>query len=171
MKSLSKAEIRQEMLTKRRALDKDEYRAKSNHIIKAITTLLHNRCAGLYVPIKKEVDTRSLSASCFPRIEGNIFRYYQAQWNELQKGNYGILEPPKSVPLKPEIILVPGLAFDLKGNRIGSGFGFFDRSLKEQKGLKIGLAFDFQIVDQFAVEKWDIPVDMIISEKKVFTCP
>ena len=65
-----------------------------------------------------------------------------------------------------DLIFVAGLAFDREGYRIGYGVGYYDKFLKKvPKALKIGLAFDFQIVDKLPREAHDFPVDMIVTDK------
>lgn len=94
--------------------------------------------------------------------------------DELKSGHYGILEPKKEYlrPMAPDtfdVILVPGSAFDVYGNRIGHGKGYYDRFLSKvpQETLKIGLAFDFQILPRLPVEHYDIPVNCIITERGI----
>ncbi len=97
-------------------------------------------------------------------------------WNELEPGSYGILEPKKEKlniisPEKIELIIVPGVGFDSKGNRIGHGKGYYDNLLKNsKKAIHIGLAFEKQIVIKIPVEYHDIPLDKIITENKVIDC-
>ncbi|MDR3253687.1 MAG: 5-formyltetrahydrofolate cyclo-ligase, partial [Endomicrobium sp.] len=67
-----------------------------------------------------------------------------------------------------DLIFVPGLAFDVLGYRMGYGKGYYDRWLKNLPSEKIvGLAYDFQIADKLPSEKYDIPVGLIITEKRV----
>ncbi|NLV99599.1 MAG: 5-formyltetrahydrofolate cyclo-ligase [Clostridiales bacterium] len=94
--------------------------------------------------------------------------------DELKSGHYGILEPKKEYlrPMAPDtfdVILVPGSAFDVYGNRIGHGKGYYDRFLSKvpQETLKIGLAFDYQILPRLPVEHYDIPVNCIITERGI----
>ena len=64
-----------------------------------------------------------------------------------------------------QIIIVPGVAFDRSGNRMGRGRGFYDRMLKSTVGaLKIGIAYDFQMLDEIPVEPHDVKMDRIITE-------
>jgi len=97
---------------------------------------------------------------------------------ELEKGAYGILEPTKIyqrlVPLdEVEMIIVPGVVFDLHGHRIGYGGGYYDRMLEsigQNKGTKaclIGVCFECQLVDTIPIEKHDMPVSRIITEERV----
>jgi 5-formyltetrahydrofolate cyclo-ligase len=93
--------------------------------------------------------------------------------SELIVTNYGALEPKKRGAYNKEdidIVVIPGIAFDERGNRIGSGLGFYDRFLKGCNAIKIALAFDFQILDNIEPTKEDIPVDIIITEKRVIRC-
>jgi 5-formyltetrahydrofolate cyclo-ligase len=96
---------------------------------------------------------------------------------EFVEKQFGIQEPD-SADLKivsPEIldfVLVPGLAFDRKGGRIGYGAGYFDKFLKEAPGhvVPIGVAFDFQVLDLVPQTQFDVPVRKILTEKKTIIC-
>jgi len=105
---------------------------------------------------------------------------------DLEEGPWGILQPKKSkIPAAPEcfrgagekvttsidLVIVPGLAFDRKGNRLGRGKGFYDRFLASLPPSvpKIALAFSRQIVEKVPTDKKDIPVDKIISEEEVIS--
>jgi 5-formyltetrahydrofolate cyclo-ligase len=89
---------------------------------------------------------------------------------ELAKGPFGILEPKKKyiktvMPNEIDMVIVPGIAFDRKGNRIGHGQGYFDRFLKylPKRTPTIGLAFKLQLVRRIKAFPWDIPVTKIIT--------
>ena len=96
--------------------------------------------------------------------------------NELEKGKKGILEPKKEFyrlfPLENiDLIIIPGVAFDLRGNRIGRGFGYYDNFLRKiHTSTKIvALAFEMQIVKKIITDKNDIPINKIITEKRIIT--
>jgi 5-formyltetrahydrofolate cyclo-ligase len=97
-------------------------------------------------------------------------------WTDLAAGAYDILEPRKEiqnlVPLETiELILVPGIAFDVKGNRLGHGKGYYDWLLtKLPTAYSIGLAFSFQMVKEIPVEVNDKTVQTIITENQVIDC-
>jgi len=97
-------------------------------------------------------------------------------WNDLEVGAYNILEPKqesiKEVPVESiDLILVPGVVFDIHGNRIGHGKGYYDRLLNDTQNVPhIGLAFEFQIVDAVPTEGHDLPVDIIVTEKRIIDC-
>lgn len=83
--------------------------------------------------------------------------------NGLPKGKTW-LEPPY-VEVRPEWFLVPGLAFDISGARLGRGKGFYDRYFAKNNGLKIGLAWSEQVLADIPVEDHDSYMDFIITEK------
>jgi 5-formyltetrahydrofolate cyclo-ligase len=94
----------------------------------------------------------------------------------LQSGPFGILQPRPSFlrevePSKIDLWILPGVAFDEDGNRLGFGGGYYDRCLAGRRGDAIGLAFDFQIIDEsLPVEENDRPVDQIMTETRTIFC-
>ena len=86
---------------------------------------------------------------------------------EIVAGQFGIREPDTGcieIPFgRLDLILVPGIAFDLHGNRLGRGKGFYDRILTEVRGVKCGVAFDEQIADEIPAGKLDLPMDFILT--------
>jgi len=87
----------------------------------------------------------------------------------LIEGPFGVRMPShiKRVdPFEIDLWIVPGVAFDIQGNRLGFGGGVFDRLMEGTKGTKVGLAFDFQVVDELPTDNTDQPVDLIITEKR-----
>ena len=91
----------------------------------------------------------------------------------LNVNKYGILEPLKSKPITPNIILVPLLAFDKFKNRLGYGKGFYDKFLNKKdknksKITSIGVAFSFQKYHKLPVSKKDVKLDYILTEKGIF---
>jgi 5-formyltetrahydrofolate cyclo-ligase len=86
---------------------------------------------------------------------------------EIIAGQFGIREPvPRCVEIpfgRLDLILVPGMAFDLNGNRLGRGKGFYDRLLIEIRGVKCGIGFDEQIAGEIPAGKLDMPMDFILT--------
>jgi 5-formyltetrahydrofolate cyclo-ligase len=86
---------------------------------------------------------------------------------EIMSGKFGIREPaPTCVAIPPDdldLVLVPGVAFDADGRRLGRGKGFYDRLLKDFTGTKIGIAFDEQIVKAVPVENSDVKMDLVLT--------
>jgi 5-formyltetrahydrofolate cyclo-ligase len=96
-------------------------------------------------------------------------------WNDLCLGSYNILEPTKEklkeIPItKIDLIIVPGVGFDLHGHRIGHGKGYYDSLLKNSNAPTIGLAFEIQIVKNIPFEKHDVHMDKILTEKRLIIC-
>ena len=97
---------------------------------------------------------------------------------ELVSGRHGIPEPLPSLPRSfppftfdvPLIWLVPALAFDRSGNRLGRGGGFYDRLLEGGTGLKIGVAHDVQLVEALPVSSHDVRMDYVITESQCVCC-
>ena len=128
----------------------------------------------IYISLKNEVDTIELikyglkegKQLAVPKCEGNdMVFYYINSLEDLQEGNFGILEPKTNKIVKNfnnSICIIPGLAFDKQNNRIGYGRGFYDRFLKDYKGIKIGLTYKECICDKIDVDENDVKMDKVI---------
>ncbi|VVB65975.1 5-formyltetrahydrofolate cyclo-ligase family protein [Candidatus Gugararchaeum adminiculabundum] len=88
---------------------------------------------------------------------------------ELKEGKFKVLQPTNAKETSEEfdLIFIVGVGFDAKRNRIGGGFGYFDKFLVKVKGKKVALAFDWQVVDKVPTEKHDVRMDKIITDKRV----
>lgn len=117
---------------------------------------------------------QSLRPDCrfaFPKVEGDDLTFWQThEGSQFTAGSFGVSEPVpetcEQVKLENcNVVLVPGLAFDREGHRLGYGRGFYDRALKGQSARKIGLAFKFQIEqDALPHDSHDMQMDMVVSE-------
>ncbi len=176
-----KNKIRQELIEKRNRLSVYEVLKKSNEIISKLVDLQEFKKAKkllCYISFDNEVYTHGFIKKyvkekdiAVPVVKGNeLILSYIREWGELETGTYGILEPReiRRANLNDiEIAIIPGIAFDKRGYRIGYGKGYFDRLLSRMNVLKIALAFDFQILDELPEEKHDIRMDLIITEKRI----
>jgi 5-formyltetrahydrofolate cyclo-ligase len=182
-----KAALRKEMLALRAALAPE--RAAQNSL--AVTGLVRDiprwRSAAevlAYWPAKNELDTRPLIAGlwgrgarvllprCRPDQPGIADLAGVSCEADLAPGAFSIMEPGPACAVTadaaPDVILVPGLAFDRQGRRLGFGGGYYDRLLalpNLARALKIGLAHGFQVRDELPAESWDLPVDAVCSEE------
>lgn len=101
-----------------------------------------------------------------PRVNGVNLEILPFEESRLELGAFHIEEPTGTNVVDSdsiELIVVPGVAYDRKGNRLGRGKGFYDRLLSTTKATKIGVGFEFQIVGEIPSEPHDVPVDIIIS--------
>jgi 5-formyltetrahydrofolate cyclo-ligase len=112
-----------------------------------------------------------------PRFRPDSAIYEAAQIasrNDLRSGRFGALEPVAGCPSislnQLDLILVPGIAFDLTGRRLGRGKGFYDRLLAEVRGHKCGVAFDVQIVAGLPEEPHDVRIDSILTPSRWQLC-
>jgi len=102
-----------------------------------------------------------------PRVNGNDLDILPYSKTEMHSGAFNIGEPTgdETTPVdQMDIVVVPAVAYDRKGNRLGRGKGYYDRLLARAKVTKIGVGYDFQLVDGIDVEPHDVPVDIVITQ-------
>lgn len=179
-----KKSIRKELLEKRDLLKKQEVIEKSREIKEKVSLMpefINAKTIAFYVSFNKEVFTHSMIKELLgekrilaPKVTRRKIDFYEINnFNELKPGKFNILEPVNLNKVsydKIDLVIVPGVAFDKKGHRIGYGYGMYDRLLKRIECKKIGLAFDLQIVTKIPKERFDVAVDKIITEKEVIDC-
>ena len=91
------------------------------------------------------------------------FREWLAH-GELVRGRFRVLEPADGPALDPDVVVVPCVAVDDQGNRLGFGKGFYDRSLgAEPRPVAVGVVFDEQVVAAVPAEPWDVPLDVLVT--------
>ena len=181
-----KKRIRQDMLAKLHSQKLEERVFKSQEIKRRLfqdSLFKGSRTIMLYVSKDYEVDTRGMIEEAFktgkkivvPLTDPIKKRLIPAEIIDreapFEKGPYGIDEPEKAHTkavnlMDIDMIIVPGIAFDRDGNRIGHGGGYFDRFLKDlPKDIPtVGLAFKFQLLQRIKTLLWDIPVSRVITE-------
>ena len=184
-----KEKLRKEIKEKRRKLTKEENRKKSKEVKERLFGLKEYRDAEsvlFYVSYDDEVFTHDMIKEALKdkrvivpisnKEDCSLSLSILKNWDDLEISSYGILEPKKDCIIEVSIedvdlIVVPGVAFDTKGNRMGHGKGYYDRLLENKKQIPtIGLALEFQIIDQIPTEKHDIPLDKIVTEKRIIDC-
>ena len=188
---MNKEEIRKNIFKKRLSMSLEDIKNLSQQVfLRFIETVEYRNCQNImfYVATKSEVQTEEMIKTSI-KMGKNTFvpviltectnlapsKIYGVD-NELEKGKKGILEPKKEYyrffsPEDIDLIIVPGVAFDLTGNRIGRGFGYYDNFLRKVcfSAKIIALAFELQIVKKIPNDKNDIPVHKIITEKRTIT--
>lgn len=176
--------VRTETLRRREALISEERARLSQCIVNAALRWIQREgfdSVMLYLSMRSEVETTDLLEGllnsgkqiCAPVINTEQVkltpRRIQNPNTELIRHRYGMLEPNDACPIFPtehlQLIVVPGIAFDQKGYRLGYGKGFYDRFLtKCPHAIPIGLAYQIQIVEDTFPQAWDVPVQHIFTE-------
>lgn len=182
---MDKSSLRKEMIKRRKDIDQTVRNDWDRQIyLKVISSELYinSNVIFVYVSYNGEVDTHRLIKQaiddkkivCVPRVISKAEGMEAVpikSFNDLVTGSYGILEPPKYVqPISPQIIdmaLVPGVAFDKGGGRLGYGGGFYDRYISRmRKDASIAaLAYSIQLTDGIPMEPQDQKVSMIFTNK------
>ena len=156
---------------------------RSQTVLKNVQTLEPFRTAktiGAYMPLPDEVDVTPF----FQRLEKQFYipvfdpalgSYRMAKYTpELKPGKFGIPEPEEPAWADADeidLILVPGIAFDRTGNRLGRGGGFYDRLLPLYSAVRIALCFDFQTLDTIPSEPHDCRMNILVTETEVLEFP
>jgi 5-formyltetrahydrofolate cyclo-ligase len=147
------------------------------------------RSVMLYLPVRGEVDTwplldhfwargsEVLLPRCHDNTPGLMDAYAVTSRADLGPGCFGLIEPEAKLARKipapePEVILVPALAFDRNGYRLGFGGGYYDRFLPTLTcaPFLVGPAYAFQLIESVPVEPWDRPVDMVVTPDSIMHC-
>lgn len=102
-----------------------------------------------------------------PRVNGVNLEILPYEETRLELGSFHIEEPTGENTVDPseiELVVVPAVAYDRSGNRLGRGKGFYDRLLKSTRATKVGVGYEFQLVDEVPVEPHDVGMDIIITQ-------
>lgn len=180
---MRKSEIRKQIATQRPDFQSSE--EMSAAVVKKFQPLelfQQAKAVGAYMPLPDEVDVsplfQCLESNCvaahifyIPAFDEEIGGYRMAKYTpELKKGKFGIPEPEYPVWAgadELDLILVPGVAFDRAGNRLGRGGGFYDRLLPQYNAVRVGICFDFQCLEEIPVEPHDCLIDFLVTESKI----
>ncbi len=177
----AKTKLRQQVRARLRALPVERRRADSQQICERLLPLpmwKRARIVLLFAPLRDEPDilpvlSAALTAGkevTLPKLDPAGFSYHASpikSLDDLSPGQFGILEPRGASTVMPlnrlDLALVPGIAFDPRGGRLGRGKGFYDRLLAAVNGLKWGVAFDEQLVDAVPVGPTDVRLNCILT--------
>lgn len=187
-KAAKKSLIRVQMLEKRRAytqsLQRGEKQCCGESVRDLLLSLIPRQPAAIasYMPFREELDPLPLMQALknrgfaigLPFMDQNnlVFRPWAPE-TVLEKSAFGFMAPPEDAALfDPEIVLVPLIAFDAAGHRLGYGHGHYDRALNALRARKkitaIGLAYDIQRIGLIPYEPTDENLDWIVTEKKIY---
>ncbi len=180
--TVTKRDIRRELLNRRLSLPserKEEYDSRIRDLLKSLPEYRRAKRILLYCSVKGEPDLTPLFVELIdegrslilPRVKGESLELVEArEISCLKNGTFNIPEPDSGVITDPESVelaVVPGVVFDREGYRIGFGRGYYDRLLERVRAPKVGVAYSFQVLDVVPRDSWDVPVDMVVTEKGV----
>lgn len=178
-----KKRIRKEILAKRNTLSKEEIESKSVIIYQRVTIHPVFQNADLvfaYIDAKSEVQTQQIIEYAWksgkkvavPKVHGDSMRFYLiTSYEDLEPGCFGIREPKEGCKeiltvSENSVVIMPGVAFDRKGNRIGYGKGYYDKYFSAYpKIYKIAIAFEVQMVLEIPADEFDVKADIVMTEK------
>jgi 5-formyltetrahydrofolate cyclo-ligase len=180
-----KASLRKQVAKERDGLTPEERRTRSREIGRrlfqqpefiAASTIL------FFASFRSEVDTlplirQALSAGkrvVLPKVRGKELALFEIKEldADVSAGAWGISEPRENNPValaSVDLIIVPGLAFDERGNRLGYGAGFYDKLLASCTTTTAALAYEVQIVPNVPAAEHDVPIQKIVTEKRIIT--
>jgi len=172
--------LRKNVLAIRDSLTAEEATELSKEIEKKLFEEEHfknARTVAFYIPKGNEVDTRKMIERAMndgkeilvPVTNDEITMCKLTSLSELVPGRFGVLEPKRREPedRQPDVVIVPGVVFGLCMHRIGYGKGYYDKYLKKTKAYRIGICYDFQVVEKLPNHPHDEPMDIIITDKRV----
>lgn len=182
---MPKRSIRSRFLAERKALSLVTCAALSNEVQQQFLRsgcLQHADCVALYSAIHNEVGTELVARQVlaarkrlvYPRVSGEALEFVEvADLAELTTGAFGVLEPPPGRPVSStelDLVVVPGVVFDRKGHRLGYGRGYYDRCLDlcREDSVKVGFAYDFQVVETLPAAEHDRALSMLMTDKRIF---
>ena len=173
---MSKSELRQQIREKKRQFTRQQLDELSLSVLDRLRPRLRDAHIVLaYYSLPDEVNTHQLidelvaegKTVLLPKVlddETMKLRRYTGR-QDLSEGSFHIMEPvgePFSDYSEIELALIPGMAFDAQGNRLGRGKGYYDRFLRAMSVRTIGVCFDFQRVDEVPTDENDVAVDEVI---------
>ena len=175
---MNKQELRKAIRARKRAMTEEEIERRSRSLCqKFLESDAYRACRTLYgyLPYNQEVRTVPILAQALadgkqvavPKVYGDDMKFIVlADLTQVSKGYAGIPEPIADAPVAEDetaLVLMPGLAFDPQGHRIGYGGGFYDKFLsREPNHPTLALCYEFQMVEHLETEEFDIPVDTVI---------
>ena len=175
---MNKKELRQAIRAQKRVMTEEDILRRSEILAEKFARSDAYRAAKTiygYLPYNQEVRTvpmlqRALDEGkrvAVPKVYGDDMKFiYLDDLSQVAKGYAGIPEPVADGPVAQDgtaLVLMPGLAFDRAGHRIGYGGGFYDKFLaREPHHPTVALCYDFQVIERLETEEFDIPVDQVI---------
>jgi 5-formyltetrahydrofolate cyclo-ligase len=185
-RAAAKEALRKRYAALRRALTAEARRERAeraSELLLGHEAFLRARCVLAYAALRFELDPAPVIARAhalakrvaLPRVDvesGELRLHAYMPGDELSESGFGVREPQASAPRVAaddvDLVLVPGLAFDVRGYRLGYGKGFYDRLLPSlTRATRVGLAFELSLLAEVPDDAHDVPVDALVTEKRV----
>ncbi|MBO5223712.1 MAG: 5-formyltetrahydrofolate cyclo-ligase [Clostridia bacterium] len=176
---MNEKELRKNLIAKRESLDSKTLIRNTKIVTQALFSLdgfTEFSSYFVYKSFRGEVDTNEIierlerlgKTVLYPVTDGDIMYAVKNEGERFVRDRFGVEVPERyTVFDAPDVVIVPLVACDKNLNRIGFGKGYYDRFLRNRKCLKIGICHDFQVVDVLEPKEWDVPLDVVITEKRV----
>lgn len=183
-----KQQIRKEYKYKRNMMSSEQVQEYSEDICRNLLKMdvfQQAEVVFFYYPLGNEVNLLTAAKKAvemgktvgFPKTEGDVIRFYPVDsLEDFVEGCFHVMEPISQLCFEKEalqgrkhVMLIPGVAFDKKRNRMGYGRGYYDKYMEElQETIKIGIAYELQIAEELPVDKYDVVMDYLVTEKGIF---
>ncbi len=179
---MKKEDIRRSIKAQKSLLSDDEKRRSAGDVFaaleKSVAFIMAEKIL-MYHSLPDELSTlefidkwHTRKSFFLPRVNGVNLEILPYNRSSLRLGAFHIEEPDGNDVYDIndiELVVVPAIAYDRRGNRVGRGKGYYDRLLSETRATKIGVGYDFQLVDEIDAEPHDVVMDIIITESNVIT--
>ena len=176
-----KEEIRRRVKAQKSLLDEIEKAAAARSVFERVehtAAFLVSTKILLYHSLPDELSTHAfidkwagIKHFFLPRVNGVNLEILPYDRSRMHLGAFQIEEPDGDEVTdisEIEMVIVPAVAYDRRCNRVGRGKGFYDRLLSDSAALKIGVAYDFQVVDEIETDEHDVPVDIVITDRTIY---
>lgn len=177
---MKKEEIRRQVKARKSLLSEDERREAARRVFEMVektAAFMLSEHILMYHSLADELSTHefidrwnSRKRFYLPRVNGVNLEILPYEKSRLHLGSFNIEEPEgdDTVDMSAiELVIVPAVAYDRKGNRVGRGKGFYDRLLADTDAVTMGVAYECQLYDEIDAEEYDVPVQYVITESGV----
>lgn len=178
---MKKEDIRRQVKARKSMLSREERIEAASRVFEMLERTAAFMLAEnilMYHSLEDELSTREFidrwhdrKRFYLPRVNGVNLEILPYDKSRLHLGSFNIEEPEGDDVVDVstiELVIVPGVAYDKRGNRVGRGKGFYDRLLAETKAVKIGVAYDCQLYDEIETDDFDVPVNFVITERGIY---
>ncbi len=175
---IAKNDMRRAMRKLNRAMESEARKAAAERIaagVERLESFASARNVALFCALPDEPETAGMierwsrtKRVFLPRVEGDIMQFYLYDPARMHEGAFGIVEPDGGTPCDPaelDFILVPGVAFTRRGDRLGRGRGYYDKylSLPGFRAYKAGVCYAHQLVEELLCEEHDMRADTVVA--------